>query len=109
MHQLSQILQTALAHDREPERLEERSMYIYTSDLIQLEACRTKLNCKLQEEALEIVTPLVAQAWVQALAKHPDKEFRHYIIQGIRQGFHIGFDGSSKGIPGGRSRNWESD
>ena len=76
-------------HDREPERSEGKGMYTYTSDLIQLEACRTNLNCKLPEEALEIVTPLVAQAWEKALAKHSDKEFRQYIIQGIRQSFTL--------------------
>jgi len=36
---------------------------------------------------LEIVTPLVTHDWEDALAKHPDKEFCHYIILGIRQGF----------------------
>ena len=83
------------------------AMYTYTSDLTQLEACRTNFICKLPEQALEIVTPLVAQAWEDALAKHPDKEFRHYVIQGIRQGFHIGFDGTGCRAKGAE-RNMQS-
>ena len=35
-------------------------------------------------------TPLVTQAWVLALADHPDLQFATYILNGIRIGFHIG-------------------
>jgi len=40
------------------------------------------------------VTPLGAKTWEDALAKHQDKEFCYYIIRGIQQDFHIGFNGT---------------
>ena len=32
------------------------------------------------------------QAWKEKLAKHPDREYAQYILQGIEQGFHTGVD-----------------
>ena len=39
-----------------------------------------------------IVTPLDWEVWDAKLAKHPDQQFRQYIVSGIRNGFRIGFD-----------------
>ena len=41
-------------------------------------------------------TPLVHQQWTIVLAAHPDREFATYILQGIEQGFGIGFDHAQK-------------
>ena len=38
-----------------------------------------------------IVTPLNASAWSSCLQHHPDEAFVRYIMDGIRQGFRIGF------------------
>ena len=39
-----------------------------------------------------INTPLVWQAWDHALLHHPDRRFANYIVQGIKEGFCIGFN-----------------
>ena len=39
-----------------------------------------------------MTTPLRVAAWREALASHPDQEFASYIVQGITEGFRIGFD-----------------
>ena len=39
------------------------------------------------------MTPLVWRRWSLALEDHPDKEFRDYIVTGLREGFRIGFKG----------------
>ena len=38
------------------------------------------------------ITPLKLPAWRAYMATHPDREFATYILQGISQGFHIGFN-----------------
>ena len=37
-------------------------------------------------------TPLNLAAWVQELENHPDQEVAQYLLQGISQGFRIGFN-----------------
>ena len=37
-----------------------------------------------------VFTPLKVQAWQQALATHPDREWVRNLIVGIRSGFHLG-------------------
>ena len=37
-------------------------------------------------------TPLSVAAWEEALKAHPDQVFVHYILAGIKCGFHIGAD-----------------
>ena len=44
---------------------------------------------------LRMVTPLKLQEWESALVSHPDREYSHYLIQGIREGFRVGFDRQS--------------
>ena len=39
-----------------------------------------------------VATPLCLGAWKQYLRSHPDKEFAHFIVRGIEQGFPIGVD-----------------
>ena len=39
-----------------------------------------------------ITTPLHIPAWRKHLQKHPDKDYVHYILQGIEHGFNIGID-----------------
>lgn len=55
------------------------------------------MNCKrcqpvtLPAEARSIVTPLILPEWQMALSSHNDKDFVQYILQGIRDGFRIGY------------------
>ena len=40
----------------------------------------------------QTTSPLNSEAWRTCLSSHPDKAFAQYILQGIAEGFHIGFD-----------------
>ncbi len=40
-------------------------------------------------------TPYNLHSWTRYLASHPDKGFAAYILQGLTNGFHIGFDRQS--------------
>ena len=62
------------------------------ADLRRLEELAPANPPVIPRELQEIRTPLRLQAWSRALRHHPDQEFVRYILQGIRQGFHIGFD-----------------
>ena len=66
--------------------------YRYMKQLRQIEGFHPNPPRQLSAELAEIATPLKEQAWRQALADHPDKEFASYIVQGITNGFHIGFN-----------------
>ena len=70
------------------------SAYCYTKDLLQLEACKSSREQVLPDHARIITTPLMVAAWEQALHRHPDRPFCDYIVRGIREGFHVGFDGT---------------
>jgi len=41
-----------------------------------------------------VTTPLNVLSWESTLAKHPDRDFAHYVVSGLRYGFHIGVDSS---------------
>jgi hypothetical protein len=55
-----------------------------------------------------ITTPLKADEWAEALEGHPDRRFRDYILQGISQGFRIGFDHQTGSAPRSCRRNMRS-
>ena len=65
-------------------------MYLYMPDLLWLEACRAAMAPPLPQSVTAIATPLRLAAWEEALHT---QAFASYIIQGIKHGFHIGFDG----------------
>ena len=44
---------------------------------------------------MPVQTLLRVEAWEKALSRHPDTAFAHYIINGLRHGFRIGFNHSS--------------
>ncbi len=67
------------------------SKYEYTASLQRLQN-QSQDEKKLSGAANEIITPLKANAWEQALAAHPDMPYVSYILNGIHRGFHIGFD-----------------
>ena len=66
--------------------------YPYTKQLLALEACRPLVRVELPPEMQHISTPLKINAWERGLRNHPDKQFTEYLIQGITQGFRIGFN-----------------
>ena len=70
--------------------------YPYTPDLLRLDKCTGSAPECLPASALRITTPLAANQWEILLKDHPDKDFVHYILRGIRQGFRIGFNREHK-------------
>ena len=46
----------------------------------------------LPSEFSPVNTSLMVRAWQSHLQSHPDKTFCHYLLDGIKHGFHIGYD-----------------
>ena len=67
-------------------------------DLLEIDACRSGRTVSLPEALGRVRTPLQWRQWDQALARHPDQRFRVYIVEGIKKGFRIGFDGGRGAI-----------
>ncbi len=74
-----------LMHDR----------YMYTSDLLQLDNCISPVPLSLPPFCTIVTTPLKYQVWKSSLKHHPDPTFANYILQGIKNGFRIGFQYST--------------
>ena len=79
--------------------------YVYSKQLRALEELSSERPSLLPQEACIIQTPLKLEAWQELLGEHPDKWFADYILQGIEQGFRIGFHGSQDNL---RSKNMVS-
>ena len=47
---------------------------------------------ELPEELWAINTPLRLETWARDLRHQPDQQFARYILRGIQQGFHVGFN-----------------
>ncbi len=64
------------------------------NDLLALDSFRPLSNkaTSLPVTMQQITTPLRWEAWDHSLAPHPDPRFRRYLVDGIREGFRIGFD-----------------
>ena len=65
--------------------------YLYTADLVALQACSSAQVPRLEFTESAVRTPLLHDAWVAALSSHPDRNFVTYICTGLRDGFRIGF------------------
>ncbi len=59
-----------------------------------MHTCRSLASVLLPDPLCQVITPLLWQQWDRALEAHPDQRLRHYIVEGIKDGFRIGFDGS---------------
>ena len=69
-------------------------VYQYTTDLMGLRGgtALSSQRAKVDTRLRSITTPLHIPAWRKHLQKHPDKDYVHYILQGIEHGFNIGVD-----------------
>ena len=67
-------------------------LYPYTADLLCLDSCRRPQPAPLPSELSVVSTPLVVPAWEAALRGHPDWAFIQYLLDGLTQGFRIGFN-----------------
>ena len=69
-------------------------LYLYTADLMCLDFCLLKFNHSIRE-LTEVFTPLNPDIWDLALADHPDRPYASYIINGLQEGFRVGFHRSA--------------
>ena len=74
-----------------PSPLTPLAQGIYTPDLVALDGCRPRGEAGQHPTAMRITTPLNARAWRAALSSHPDTRFATYIINGMSDGFRVGF------------------
>jgi hypothetical protein len=73
--------------------------YKYLADLQSMEACRAPVPPLLPDTCKGVTCPLHLQAWRSYLAYHPDHCFATYLLNGISQGFRIGFSYLSELTP----------
>ena len=69
-------------------------LYLYTADLMCLDFCLPNFNHTIHE-LTEVFTPLNPDIWDLALADHPDRPYASYIINGLQEGFRVGFHWSA--------------
>ena len=71
--------------------------YRYTRDLLQLEGARRPETDAPHLELTQINSPLrdALTEWEALMQDHPDRDFTKYILEGIQNGFRIGFDHTS--------------
>ena len=72
--------------------LVDRIGYKFMDDLEQWDSCRSSQPIRPPEWMNAINTPLDWREWDRCLADHPDERFRRYIVNGIREGFRVGYD-----------------
>ena len=63
-----------------------------TKQLQALASSRPKKPHNIPVALSYIVTPLQWPAWEQTLSNHPDRIFATLIVQGVKEGFRVGFD-----------------
>ena len=68
--------------------------YLYTTHLRTLDSCRplTSGSPLLSSSKQSSHSPLQIETWSQELDTHPDKDYVSYIIEGMSDGFRIGFN-----------------
>ena len=66
--------------------------YVYLDHLLAFGICRPVEDLPWLVISPEIHLSLHASGWVAELSDHPDKAYVEYILQGISNGFRIGFD-----------------
>ena len=65
-------------------------------DLCKMNALRPLRDIKIPLGVDVVNTPLRWSEWERELVNHPDQRFASFIVEGIRQGFRVGFDYSVK-------------
>ena len=67
----------------------QNNSYFYLKDL---DAHRPKSDVSHLIKSKEVCTSLSLSAWAEELLSHLDRRFAEFILQGIQNGFRIGFD-----------------
>lgn len=65
--------------------------YAYTQQLLELDACKPRHQPHVHPSLADIQTPVRLTAWQKGLANHPDQRFAKYVLQGLSEGFRVGF------------------
>ena len=66
--------------------------YPYMCDLLDLAQHRPSRPVHMSARCRAVVTPFIAESWQRALQHHPDRCLVDYIMRGLAEGFHIGYD-----------------
>ena len=73
----------------------DKGSYYYTDQLLSLNSTSTNTSHHLISYlSLSANSPLILSQWQHELHHHPDKRYTKYILQGIEEGFKIGFGDS---------------
>ena len=78
-----------------PEALEDvfqAGRYVYMEDLKMIASRKPKEALVVPPQLQAIHTPLRLSSWQQYLEGHPDSEFVTFLLEGISNGFRIGFN-----------------
>ena len=73
------------------EAMLQAGRYVYYEDLKELNCSSPKSQQPLPPGLCQIHTPLVVEQWSAQLQQHPDRDYCHYLVTGITNGFRIGF------------------
>ena len=65
--------------------------YAYMDDLRALSGKRPPTQLMVPASLSTIHTPLHVGHWANRLQSHPDQEFTTYLLQGLTEGFRVGF------------------
>ena len=63
----------------------EGGCYRYTTSLLGVDKCTPLSYVPTPKPLSSMVTPLKLREWESALVSHPDREYAHYLIQGIQR------------------------
>ena len=74
---------------------ESSEQYPFRQQLMALDRKHSSVPRPLPKMICQINTPGKLEVWQKELEDHPDKAFSHYILQGLEQGFRVGFDYTS--------------
>ena len=74
------------------ESIDLSGKYVYMPDLRTLRSLHPPIIAAISDTLCQINTPLNIKAWEAELRAHPDREYVQFLLEGIQQGFHIGFD-----------------
>ena len=74
----------------------KNNVYIYMEHLRALDSFRQVVDMNNLIIAKEVHTPLSLSGWTLELSDHPDREFFKFILDGITNGFRIGFNRSQQ-------------
>ena len=66
--------------------------YPYINQLKQLDSGSAVSETVVPAALRRLFTPLVYSNWAKHLKSHPDAQFWNYILEGIINNFHTGFD-----------------